>query len=47
MNITIHSGNWEELEIDALAIPLAAEEAPDGALDARLNGLLGELIESG
>ena len=47
MNITVHSGNWEELEIDALAIPLAAEEAPDGALDARLDGLLGELVESG
>ena len=47
MNITIHSGNWEELEIDALAIPLAAEEVPDGALDARLDGLLGELVESG
>ena len=47
MNITIHSGNWEELEIDALAIPLAVEEAPDSALDARLDGLLGELVESG
>ncbi len=47
MNITIHSGNWEELEIDALAIPLAAEEVPESALDARLDGLLGELVESG
>ena len=47
MNITMHSGNWEELQVDALAIPLIAGAAPDAALDARLSGLLSELIESG
>ena len=31
MNITIHSGNWEELQVDALAIPLIAGAAPDAA----------------
>ena len=47
MNITIHSGNWEELQVDALAIPLTAGTSPDSALDARLGGLLSELIENG
>ena len=47
MNITIHSGNWEKLQVDALAIPLIAGAAPDAVLDARLGGLLSELIESG
>jgi len=47
MKITTHSGNWEELEIDALAIPLAVEEDLDSELNVRLDGLLGELVESG
>ncbi len=47
MKITTHSGNWEEIEIDALAIPLEAEEALDSELNVRLDGLLGELVESG
>ena len=45
MNITIHSGNWEELEIDALAIPMAADQVPNDVLDGRVEGLLTELIE--
>ena len=47
MNITIHSGNWEELQIDALAIPLAKDTPLNAALDANLGGLLSELIDSG
>ncbi|MDP7011601.1 MAG: leucyl aminopeptidase [Verrucomicrobiota bacterium] len=47
MKTTIHTGNWEELKVDALAIPLTAGAAPDAGLDARFNGLLNELIESG
>ena len=47
MKITIHSGNWEELDIDALAIPRPAGTTPDPALDARLGGLLSELQENG
>ena len=47
MKITTYSGNWEELEIDALAIPLAVEEDLDSELNVRLDGLLGELVESG
>ena len=47
MKITIHSGNWEELDIDALAVPQAADATPDAALDARLGGLLGELRDNG
>ena len=47
MKITIHSGNWEELDIDALAVPRAADATPDAALDARLGGLLGELRDNG
>ena len=47
MKITTYSGNWEELEIDALAISLAAEEDLDSELNVRLDGLLGELVESG
>jgi leucyl aminopeptidase len=47
MKITTYSGNWEELEIDALAIPLAAEEMPDSEFNVRLDGLFGELVESG
>ena len=39
MNITIHSGNWEELDVDALAVPLAKGSTVDAALDARLGGL--------
>ena len=35
MKITTYSGNWEELEIDALAIPLAAEEMPDSPYTGR------------
>ena len=44
MNITIHSGNWEELEIDALAIPMVADQMPNDVLDGRVEGLLTELI---
>ena len=47
MKITIHSGNWEELDIDALAVPQATNATPDAALDARLGGLLGELRVNG
>ena len=47
MNITIHSGNWEELDVDALAVPMAKGSTVDAALDARLGGLPGELIDSG
>ena len=47
MKITIHSGNWEELDIDALAVLQAANATPDAALDARLGGLLGELRDNG
>ena len=47
MNITIHSGNWEELDVDALAVPLAKGSTVDAALDARLGGLPGELIDTG
>ena len=47
MNITIHSGNWEELDVDALAVPMAKGGTVDAALDARLGGLPGELIDSG
>jgi len=47
MNITIHSGNWEELDVDALAVPLAKGTTVDAALDTRLGGLPGELINSG
>ena len=47
MKITIHSGNWEELDIDALAVPQATNATPDAALDARLGGLLGELRDNG
>ena len=47
MNITIHSGNWEELQIDALAIPLAKDTPLNAVLDANLGGLLSELTESG
>ena len=47
MNITIHSGNWEELDVDALAVPMAKGGTVDAALDARLGGLPSELIDSG
>ncbi|MDC0143980.1 leucyl aminopeptidase [Verrucomicrobia bacterium] len=47
MNITIHSGNWEELDVDALAVPMAKGSIVDAALDARLGGLPSELIDSG
>ena len=47
MNITIHSGNWEELQVDALAIPLAKDSPLNAALDVNLGGLLSELTESG
>ena len=47
MNITIHSGNWEELDVDALAVPMAKGRTVDAALDARLGGLPSELIDSG
>ena len=47
MKITIHSGNWEELDIDALAVPLATGTTPDATLDARLGGLIGELRDNG
>ena len=47
MKITIHSGNWEELDIYALAVLQAANATPDAALDARLGGLLGELRDNG
>ncbi len=47
MNITIHSGNWEELDVDALAVPMAKGSTVDAALDARLGGLPSELIDSG
>ena len=47
MNITIHSGNWEELDVDALAVPMAKGGTVDAVLDARLGGLPGELIDSG
>ena len=45
MNITIHSGNWEELEIDALVIPMVSDQMPNDVLDDRVEGLLTELIE--
>ncbi|MDE2714454.1 MAG: leucyl aminopeptidase [Verrucomicrobiota bacterium] len=47
MNITIHSGNWEELDVDALAVPMAKGSTVDAALDVRLGGLPSELIDSG
>ena len=47
MNITIHSGNWEELDVDALAVPMAKGSTVDAALDVRLGGLPRELIDSG
>ena len=47
MNITIHSGNWEELDVDALAVPMVKGSTVDAALDARLGGLPSELIDSG
>ena len=47
MNITIHSGNWEELQVDALAV-LAVKGAPmNSALDSRLGGLPSELAGNG
>lgn len=47
MNITIHSGNWEELDVDALAVPMAKGSTVDATLDVRLGGLPSELIDSG
>ncbi|MBT5320965.1 MAG: leucyl aminopeptidase [Verrucomicrobiales bacterium] len=47
MNITIHSGNWEELDVDALAVPMAKGSTVDAALDVRLGSLPSELIDSG
>lgn len=47
MNITIHSGNWEELDVDALAVPMTKGSTVDAALDVRLGGLPSELIDSG
>ena len=47
MNITIHTGKWEELEIDALAIPMTTNQVPNDVLDGRVDGLLTELIERG
>ena len=47
MNITIHSGNWEELDVDALAVPMVKGSTVDATLDARLGGLPGELIDNG
>jgi len=47
MNITIHSGNWDELQVDALALPLAKSAPVNAALNDRLGGLLSELVDSG
>ena len=47
MNITIHSGNWEELQVDALAVLAAKGASVTPELDARLSGLLSELAGSG
>ena len=47
MNITIHSGNWEELQVDALAVLAAKGASVNPELDARLSGLLSELAGSG